>query len=691
MNQRTMANDQQRLLYLFELPQEPIQTPRGGGSVQFKLENDDTPPSVATRVGLSPSVSVPVPERKDVALQDLGTATSIPMGSAFSFFLASHRRAARDLCNVFMKTNGAEDLMQVAARVHGKVNETLFIYAISFVILRKKELHSVRLPTMVEVFPSRFVPQEALSRAQLQVNRMDPNQSEAVIIEHGPEFSGSPVKPEHRVSYWREDYGINVHHWHWHLIYPPGMGVDRDRKGELFYYMHQQIIARYDMERLSLGLPRVQKLDNWRVPIEDGYFPKLTVNNSGRAWGSRQDNTLPKDFRRTEIGDPVDITDLEIWRARLLGAIHQGYMVDRNGDKVPLRDDVTSGKRGIDILADALEADADHSVNFPYYGDLHNIGHDILAFSHDPDNAHKEEMGVVGDLGTSLRDPVFFRLHKLVDDLFQEYKLTQPPYKEEELFLPGVRIERAGVVRDDEADVLLTGWNTREFEASRGIDFNGRPVILRLTHLDHKPFDYHIQINNDLREPKEVTVRIYLAPKFNGREQEMNFMEQRILWCELDKFTVHLKPGKNHVVRSSKESSITNLEELTFKDLENSGPGNSSEQSAFNFCGCGWPQHMLLPRGRPEGMAFQLFFMLTDYAKDKVSNPGGVRRCANGVSFCGMQDAKYPDARPMGFPFDRRPAPTLQGLPVNTTADYARLGNAFMHDVTIKFLGDKLN
>nr|AGT80129.1 prophenoloxidase [Penaeus merguiensis] len=686
-----MANDQQRLLYLFELPQEDIQKPRGGGSVLFKFENDETPPSVATRVGVSPSVNLPVPERNDVTLQALGTAPSIPKGSAFSFFLASHRRAAKDLCDFFMKTSGAEDLRQVAARVHGKVNETLFIYAISFVILRKKELRSVRLPTMVEVFPSRFVPQEALAKAQLEINRMDPNQTEPVIIDHGLEFSGTHLKPEHRLSYWREDNGINVHHWHWHLIYPPAMGFDRDRKGELFYYMHQQIIARYDIERLCLGLPRVEKLDNWRIPIEDGYFPKLTISNSGRQWGSRQDNTLPKDLRRRDFGEFVDITDMEIWRSRLLDAIHQGFMIDRNGDKVRIRDDVTSGKRGIEILSEALEADAELSVNFPYYGDLHNRGHDILAFSHDPDNAHKEEMGVVGDLGTSLRDPVFFRLHKLVDDLFQEYKETQQPYTESELFLPGVRIEQAGVVRGNEADVLLTGWNKREFEASRGLDFNGKSVILRLTHLDHKPFEYHMQINNDLREAKEVTVRIFLAPKLNGQEKEMDFIEQRILWSEMDKFTVNLKPGKNHVVRSSKESSITNLEELTFKDLENSGPGSTSEQVAFNFCGCGWPQHMLLPRGRPEGMAFQLFFMLTDYAKDKVANPGGVRRCANGVSFCGMQDAKYPDARPMGFPFDRPPAPLLQGLPVSTTADYARLGNAFIHDITIRFLGEKLN
>nr|BAB70485.1 prophenoloxidase [Penaeus japonicus] len=685
-----MNIEQQQLLYLFELPQEPLNRPRGKGSVLFVLENDDTPPLVTTRIAGSPSIKLQVPERNDVALQDLGTATSIPIGSAFSFFLASHRRAAKDLCDVFMKTSGAKDLMEVAARVHGHVNESLFIYAISFVILRKKELQSVRLPSFVEVFPSRFVPQETLAKAQIRINRMDPNQREPVIVEHGLEFSGTHLKPEHRLSYWREDYGLSVHHWHWHLIYPVGMGVDRDRKGELFYYMHQQLIARYDLERLSLGLPRVEKLDNWRVPIEDGYFPKLTISNTGRAWGTRQDNTLPKDFRRREIGEFVDITDLEIWRSRLLDAIHQGFMVDRKGNKVPIRDDVTSGQRGIDILAEALEADEDLSINYPFYGSLHNFGHDILAFSHDPDNAHKEEMGVMGDTATAMRDPVFYRWHKFVDDTFQEYKLMQRPYTEEELNFSGVKIEKVGVVRNDEADILHTGWNKRGFEASRGLDFNGRPVLVELKHLDHEPFNYHLQLNNRGRTAKEVTVRVFLAPKFNARGLKMNFMEQRILWAEMDKFTVSLKPGGNHVVRTSKDSSITNPEELTFRDLENSGTDPASpEATAFNFCGCGWPQHMLVPRGRPEGMAFQLFFMLTDYAIDKVTQPAA-RSCPNGVSFCGIQDAKYPDTRPMGFPFDRRPPPMILNRPVEDAADYARLDNAFIHDISIKFLADEL-
>lgn len=65
-----------------------------------------------------------------------------------------------------------------------------------------------------------------------------------MIIDHGPDFAGTTIKAEHRVSYWREDYGLNSHHWHWHLVFPVDMGVNRDRKGELFFFMHSQVLAR---------------------------------------------------------------------------------------------------------------------------------------------------------------------------------------------------------------------------------------------------------------------------------------------------------------------------------------------------------------------------------------------------------------------------------------------------------------
>ena len=42
----------------------------------------------------------------------------------------------------------------------------------------------------------------------------------------------------------------------------------KDRQGELFYYMHQQMLARYDAERLAVGLPRVDAFSDWDSPIQ---------------------------------------------------------------------------------------------------------------------------------------------------------------------------------------------------------------------------------------------------------------------------------------------------------------------------------------------------------------------------------------------------------------------------------------
>ena len=44
-------------------------------------------------------------------------------------------------------------------------------------------------------------------------------------------------------------------------------GLTKDRQGELFYYMHHQMLARYDAERMAVGLSRVEPYINWHLPI----------------------------------------------------------------------------------------------------------------------------------------------------------------------------------------------------------------------------------------------------------------------------------------------------------------------------------------------------------------------------------------------------------------------------------------
>lgn len=78
-------------------------------------------------------------------------------------------------------------------------------------------------------------------------------------------------------------------------------------------------------------------------------------------------------------------------------------------------------------------------------------------------------------------------------------------------------------------------------------------------------------------------------------------------------------PGPNNIRQSSNKSSITIPYERTFRPIgADYQPTDAERLAEFRFCGCGWPEHMLLPRGKPEGMSFELFAMISDYDGDAV-------------------------------------------------------------------------
>lgn len=63
---------------------------------------------------------------------------------------------------------------------------------------------------------------------------------------------------------------------------------------------------------------------------------------------------------------------------------------------------------------------------------------------------------------------------------------------------------------------------------------------------------------------------------------------------------------------------------------------------------CGHPQRLLLPKGKATGMHFCLYVDITsgeDYIDDAPSE--------GNHGYCGIRGHKYPDKRPMGYPFDR--------------------------------------
>ncbi|KAF4519140.1 hypothetical protein B566_EDAN007413 [Ephemera danica] len=649
------ATDQMKALSMLERPSEPLFVPKTDSNIVFDMPAEylvtfmaqrfcgqadgyrELATSLKTRFNTGDTMKVQV---RKISLPDISDLLKLPRNSNFSTFIPFHQRLATRLIDIFLGMRTLEDFFSAAAFTRDRVNPTLFVYSFSVAILHRPDTRDISLPPFSEIFPDKFVDRVVFDKAREQAN---------ILID--------------------EDLGINSHHWHWHLVYPfsgPREIVSNDRRGELFYYMHQQLIARYDFERMCNGMARTKRLTNLNEPIEEGYFPKLDSRVASR------------DINRPADQLKFDLDEMVRWRDRIYTAIERGMVELRDGSTIPLDEN-----RGIDIVGNMVEASI-LSPNRDFYGDFHNMGHVAMGLCHDPDQRHLETFGVVGDVATAMRDPIFYRWHSGINDICMAHKHKLPQYSVSQLEYRGIRISSIEVVTPNaERNTLSTFWQKNDVNLSRGMDFAPRgSVYARFTHLQHATYQYRINVENNTGGTRMATVRIFMAPKFDERNQPWIFAEQKGMFIEMDRFVVTLRgsPRMTTITRNSSQSTVTIPFERTFRDLETNRPQNSAALAQFNFCGCGWPQHMLVPKGNSDGMPCQLFVMLTDYTEDRVNQ--GVHEkdaCADAASFCGIRDQVYPDKRAMGFPFDRLPRAGV------TTLQQFLTPNMGIVDVNIRF------
>lgn len=96
---------------------------------------------------------------------------------------------------------------------------------------------------------------------------------------------------------------------------------------------------------------------------------------------------------------------------------------------------------------------------------------------------------------------------------------------------------------EGQKNAFQTFWQQSDIDLSRGMDFQPRgSVFVRFTHLQHRPFNYRITVNNQNKSNKQGTCRIFLAPKFDERDNPwLLFRDQKNMFIELDKFKVNCK------------------------------------------------------------------------------------------------------------------------------------------------------
>jgi hemocyanin-like protein len=545
----------------------------------------------------------------------LGVVEPEPI-TQFSFFDERHLARAIEVAAELMEragTGSTEDGLERALdhyeRLQGRENPDLLDYALMVLITHHPRgrilAHAIppitlRNPELVA--PSAVTPERAVHGLEMLIALR--RRVELGVL---PAFTEGAL-PSDGLEWFREDPFASEHHVHWHVVYPfagipdpadPNQRTFKDRQGEIFLYMHQQMLARYDAERLALPeLEPVSPLERYAEPIRTGYDPGpyLQANHFfPRKPGARMVDLPPRPPQQPE---PYTVARHDQVRARLREAVERREYLHAS-PPLPMTSPPGDPNREPSLLGHTIEAtgarvrSADPTAPSPY-GNLHNIGHNMLAWA-STDELGNRRGGVMRAPTTAIRDPVFWEWHKHIDDLYARWQDDEEPHKFADR--PPVRLRKqldpvSGLASSpdilllfedqlpDEArhnpdnlqewphlqawatatfgedhwddDGSATGLTTDTLETSmlrRDLVLADRVTTVSLDHLTHRPFVYLLRIENTADRALQVTVRIFLVPAARA--------EKRRAWIEMDKFVHALEPLQRSVVaRRGAQSSV---------------------------------------------------------------------------------------------------------------------------------------
>lgn len=582
-------------------------------------------------------------------------AAAMPAKRPFAFFNANDIGRATQLANEFDEIAGLNadeaHLRKVMDRFHevARTDVSLAQWALRFFIARRPGADVLPMPTL---------------RQQLaQHMKLAPHLFAKTMLQ-----SPQPSSPEDAMRYFRHDIDLSDHHLHWHILYSNNGPKNPALQGQLFLYMHEQCLARYDTERIMLGLPVVEPLLKWDDPGNTNPYDRadLPVDrlapwiHAGVTVGQYSDFDDHGQSPRQLAGDAVRNT------LQLLNAVLQRILGN-------------DGRSYADY--NALGADLEGNTTSALYPGPHNEGHMALA---GPKNGH---YNVMSDTNVAMTTPIFYRWHRAIDDYAFAWQEKQPVFTSD-FRIPTVRIRRSlnGKASTVSPDIIITlraaiadidgpgfdlgAWGERNFggasfDTVAGAAFNRNALRTtmvqddlmgeqRLQLEDH--WVYFIRLKNDANTDTSVTVRIWLA--------HHAMLASRRHWIEMDKFVIAVPANANIVAaRPSWHSSVIRAKsvddsmKLASEDDEYIDDANDPKFDGTiqqrMWCECGLPYRLLLPRGTSAGAPFRFMVMLTDAAEDGLESQLHDKECGS-VSFCGKNDWEWPDKKAMGFPFHRR-------------------------------------
>lgn len=453
----------------------------------------------------------------------------LPRDAVFSILDEKQRREVVALFELLYFAKDFDTFYKTACWARMNVNPGAFVYALTAAVSHREDMKDyVVLPPLYEINPHFFVDADIMQKASEVA--VDKTKIKDIIVDNALINQNSRTafpnvdypQPEDRIRYFTEDVSLNAYNNYYHLNNPFWMNITEGRRGELFWFYHQQLLARYIQERSSNDL---QNLEPFRIHniIQVGYNPRLRYPN-GKYFSARPDNTILDD------SNGYDVKLVEDFERRIRDAIDLGFVFGENGEKIPIEDD-----RGIDHLGHLIQSTV-KSTNRKYYGNLYQLTMQLLGRIIDPRRTQNIPPGVLEHFETALRDPLHYRILVTIVQLFARYQSHLPSYMRQHLEFPGVKVDAIEVGK------LNTFFEDFEFDVSNGIvnQLDSEvPIKVKHFRLNHSPFSYYVNVTAE--KPRTAMVRSFIGLSRNAQGRLLDINERRKFMVQIDNFPIERK------------------------------------------------------------------------------------------------------------------------------------------------------
>ena len=333
------------------------------------------------------------------------------------------------------------------------------------------------------------------------------------------------------------------------------------RPYELFYYMHNQFLKRFSLERKVLDIPEIVPLDR------DGLHQPLGPGYEAGWWawddlGGRMDNCDPSKLCKSRGCFKHKLTQKVIKQsyARVQLSMESASTIEEFGKVL---------------------------------NNYHNIGHVKIAYVC---RTRGSRQGVMAYSQVSARDPIFYRWHQHIEDLVQKFKESKShKYGIKDFKLEnGVKVQEISTIVDAKDAPEITNQNLQNtlitFEEVAEIRHH-RESRIRYERMNHLPFKYQIKLENSQLAVKKIIIRIFLGLLKEDSDDIKQYDPQKMV--EMDRFVHTLKRETEETVeRWSNESALTMKEKIiTIKRLMHE-IRTKKDTSTW----CGYPHNLLIPR-----------------------------------------------------------------------------------------------